>query len=70
MWVISFFLQENARNVLIKDHMRDHFVLKLVKSWFWIMVKLLIIINAQCMCTRGNYGSLSVRVCVTNLLVA
>ena len=35
---LSFNFQENVRNVLIKDHMRDHCVPELVESWLWIMV--------------------------------
>ena len=31
-------MQENARNAVIKDTMRDHCVASLVDSWYQIMV--------------------------------
>ena len=34
-----FSMQENARNVAIKDTMRDHCVASLVDSWYQIMVR-------------------------------
>ena len=36
---MCFSMQENARNAVIKDTMRDHCVASLVDSWYQIMVR-------------------------------
>ena len=64
-----FLMQENARNVVIKDTMRDHCVASLVDSWYQIMVRdmLYLTLGRACAARVTVVGSFCVCVCLFNI---
>ena len=65
---VCIYVQENARNTVIKDTMREEIVPQLVETWYHIMVSVAAILWAgQCFdhC-HGHISSCPVRTCTTS----
>ena len=65
---VCIYVQENARNTVIKDTMREEIVPQLVETWYHIMVSVAAILwVGQCFdhC-HGHISSCPVRTCTTS----